>query len=244
MKLASLYSGGKDSTFSMYLAEQMGHEVPIMVNIMPEDAASWIFHTPNLGVVPAMAEAMGKTLVTAPSTGTEEGDMEGLRRALEGLDIDGVVTGAVWSDYQWDRMNLVCGDLGLKVVSPMWRKDQDMLMESMIDSGIVAVVVGCFAEGFDESWLGKRLDLEALDELRALRKRYGISVMGEGGEYESMTLYSPMHKYPLRIASSEKVWRRNEGLLKVGALEPCAEPSERIPSSWPHWSPLISRTST
>ena len=180
-----------------------------------------------------MAEAMGKTLVTAPSTGSEEGDMDGLRRALEGLDIDGVVTGAVWSDYQWDRMNLVCGDLGLKVVSPMWRKDQDMLMESMIDSGIVAVVVGCFAEGFDESWLGRRLDHEALDDLRILRRKYGISVMGEGGEYESMTLDSPMHRYPLRIASSEKVWKRNEGLLRVKALEPCAGPSERIPSSWP-----------
>ena len=71
MKLASLYSGGKDSTFSMYLAEQMGHDVPIMVNIVPEDRASWIFHTPNLGAVPAMAEAMGKELVTARSTGTD-----------------------------------------------------------------------------------------------------------------------------------------------------------------------------
>ena len=34
MKLASLYSGGKDSTFSLYLAEQMGHEVPCLVSVM------------------------------------------------------------------------------------------------------------------------------------------------------------------------------------------------------------------
>ena len=233
MKLASLYSGGKDSTFSMYLAEQMGHDVPIMVNIVPEDRASWIFHTPNLGAVPAMAEAMGKELVTARSTGTEEGDMEGLRKALENLDIDGVITGAVWSDYQWDRMNLVCGDLGLKVVSPMWRKDQDMLMESLIDSGIVAVIVGCFAEGFDESWLGRKLDMEALDDLRKLRDRYGISVMGEGGEYESMTIDSPMHRYPLEIADATKSWNRNEGLLSVGSLVPGKRrySAARIPSS-------------
>ena len=91
MRLASLYSGGKDSTFSLYLAEQMGHEIPYLVNIVPDDEASWIFHTPNLGVVPLMAESMGKDLVTARSTGSEEGDMEGLRNALEGLDVDGVV---------------------------------------------------------------------------------------------------------------------------------------------------------
>lgn len=218
MKLASLYSGGKDSTFSMYLAEQSGHEVPVLVNVVPDDRASWIFHTPNLNTVPAMAEAMGKELVTAGSTGTEEGDMDGLRAALEGLDVDGVVTGAVWSDYQWDRMNFVCGDLGLKVVSPMWRKDQDMLMEAMIDSGIEAVVVGCYAEGFDESWLGRRLDRDALADLRILRDRYGISVMGEGGEYESLTLDSPMHAYPLTIGEFKTDWHRNEGTLEVCSL--------------------------
>ncbi len=99
MRLASLYSGGKDSSFALYLAEQMGHDVPYIVNVVPEDEASWIFHTPNLGVVSLMAESMGRKLVTAPSTGTEEDDMEGLAKALEGLDVEGVITGAVWSDY-------------------------------------------------------------------------------------------------------------------------------------------------
>lgn len=215
MRLASLYSGGKDSTFALYLAEQMGHDVPYLVNIMPEDEASWIFHTPNLSVVPLMAESMGKKLVTAPSTGSEEGDMDGLRRALEGLDVEGVVTGALWSDYQWDRMNIVCGDLGLKVITPMWRKDQDMMMDQMLDAGIRAVIVGCFAEGLDESWLGREIDREAVAELKELRKKYGISIMGEGGEYESMTVWSPMHTREIRIDSSEVSWTRGSGTLRV-----------------------------
>lgn len=215
MRLASLYSGGKDSTFALYLAEQMGHDVPYLVNIMSEDEASWIFHTPNLSVVPLMAESMGKKLVTAPSTGSEEGDMDGLRRALEGLDVEGVVTGALWSDYQWDRMNMVCGDLGLKVITPMWRKDQDMMMDQMLDAGIRAIIVGCFAEGLDESWLGREIDREAVAELKELRKKYGISIMGEGGEYESMTLWSPMHSRELRIDSSEVSWTRGSGTLRV-----------------------------
>ena len=215
MRLASLYSGGKDSTFSLYIMEQMGHDVPYLVNIVPEDEASWIFHTPNLSVVPVMAEAMGKELVTATSTGTEEGDMEGLRRALEGLDVDGVVTGAVWSDYQWDRMNLVCNDLGLKVFSPLWRKDQDLLMDAFLQSGIRAIIVGCYAEGLGREWLGRTIDGDAVRELKAIRARYGISIMGEGGEYESMTLDSPMHSRPVRIISSETVWKKDSGTLNV-----------------------------
>lgn len=215
MRLASLYSGGKDSTFALYLAEQMGHDVPYLVNVVPEDEASWIFHTPNLGVVPLMAESMGKQLVTASSTGTEEGDMEGLRNALEGLDVEGVVTGALWSDYQWDRMNIVCGDLGLKVITPLWRKDQDYVMDQFLDSGIKAIIVGCYAEGLDESWLGREIDAEAVEELKALRERYGISIMGEGGEYESLTLDSPLHSRPLGIRSFEKEWKRGAGTLRV-----------------------------
>ena len=218
--MASLYSGGKDSSFSLYVAEQSGHEVPYLVNIVPQDRASWIFHTPNLNVVPTLAEAMGKEVILGSSTGEEDSDMEGLRRALEGLDIDGVVTGAVWSDYQWDRMNLVCGDLGLKVISPMWRKDQDMLMEQIIDSGIRAVIVGCYAEGFDESWLGRPINHDTLKDLKALRSKYGISIMGEGGEYESMTLYIPGFSHGFEIAEAEKEWKRNDGTLRVKSLRP------------------------
>ena len=215
MRLASLYSGGKDSTFALYLAEQMGHEVPYLVSIVPEGDDSWIFHVPNLGVVPLMAESMGKELVTATTGGTEEEDMESLRSALEGLDIDGIVTGAVWSDYQWDRMNRVCGDLGLFVLSPLWRKDQDLVMEEFLNSGIRAVIVGCYAEGLGEEWLGREITRESVEELKGLREKYGISIMGEGGEYESMTLDSPLHSRCLEIVGSEKVWSRTSGTLKV-----------------------------
>lgn len=215
MKLASLFSGGKDSMFSLYLMEQMGHDVPYLVNIIPEDAASWIFHTPNLSVVPLMAESMGKELVTATSSGSEEGDMDGLRRALDGLDVEGVISGAIWSDYQWDRMNLVCGDLGLKLFAPLWRKDQDMLMDQFLDSGIKAVVAGCYAEGLGEEWLGRPIDRGSVEDMKRVRERTGISIMGEGGEYESLTIDSPMHRGPLEILSSEREWSRTGGTLRV-----------------------------
>ena len=218
MRLAAMYSGGKDSTFAMYLAEQMGHEIVCLVTVRPEDRASWIFHTPNLSVVPVMAEAMGKELVTVPSDGTEEGDMAAMRDALSGLDIDGIVVGALWSDYQWDRMNLICGDLGLFVLAPLWRKDQDTVYDEMVSAGIEAIIVGVFAEGLDERWLGRRLDTDTKRELCRLRDRYGISIMGEGGEYESMTLDSPMHLKRLVIDGSEKRMERNAGTFDVTSV--------------------------
>ena len=213
--MAALYSGGKDSTLAMYSAMQMGHEIPYIVTIRPTDKASWIFHTPNLSTVPLMAEAMGVEQIVADSDGTEAGDMEALKLALTDLDVDGVITGALWSDYQWDRMNLVCGDLGLCVLSPLWRKSQDEIYDLMCSSGVDAIIVGVFAEGLDERWLGRHLDMDTKKELLALRDRYGISIMGEGGEYESMTLDSPMHSKRLVIDESNKVMERYTGVLEV-----------------------------
>ena len=218
MRLAALYSGGKDSTFALYLAEQMGNEVLALVNIIPSDKGSWIFHTPNLGAVPAMAEAMGLPLVTAESDGTEEGDMDALRKALKGLNVDGVIVGALWSDYQWDRMNRVLGELDMVMVAPLWRKDQDMVYDEMVSAGINAVVVGVFAEGLGEEWLGRRLDADAKKELVKLRDRFGISIMGEGGEYESMTLDSPVHLKRLVIKEAKKEMSRNSGTYDVTSL--------------------------
>ena len=218
MRLAALYSGGKDSTFAMYIAEQMGHDIPYLVTVEPTDRASWIFHTPNLSIVPDMAEAMGRRLVTAVSDGTEQGDMEALHDVLDGLDVDGIVVGALWSDYQWDRMNMVCGDLGLTVLAPLWRKSQDMVYDEMVNAGIDAVIAGVFAEGLDERWLGRHLDVSAEKDLKVLRDRYGISIMGEGGEYESLTLDSPMHLKKLRIDRSENRMERNAGTLEVSKV--------------------------
>ena len=218
MRLAALYSGGKDSTFALYLAEQMGNEILALVNIRPSDKGSWIFHTPNLDSVPYMAEAMGLPLVTAESDGTEEGDMKALRKALEGLDVDGVVVGALWSDYQWDRMNRVLGDLDMVMVAPLWRKDQDMVYDEMVSAGVEAIIVGVFAEGLGEEWLGRRLDMEAKKELVKLRERYGISIMGEGGEYESMTLDSPVHLKRLVVKEAKKEMTRNSGTYDVTSL--------------------------
>ena len=216
MRLAVLFSGGKDSTYADYTMAQMGHELVALVSVVPSDEHSWVFHVPNLRFLPAMAEAMGLPLLTEDSTGEEESDLDALRRALTGLDVDGVVTGAIASDYQWDRINQVCEELGLRTFSPMWRKDQEMLMADMIMSGIRSILVRVSSEGMDGSWLGRELDATALDGLRELSKRYGMNLAGEGGEYETLVVDSPLHRARLLLLDTRKVMSRDEGSLVIG----------------------------
>lgn len=214
MKLAALYSGGKDSTMAMYLAEQMGHSVGYIVNIVPNSDDSMMFHVPNANMVPLLAEAMGRKLVTAPTDGNEEDDLRALRKALKGLDVEGIVTGAIWSDYQWDRINAVCEDLGLICLSPLWRKDQDTVLKEIIDSGISAMIVGVYADGLDGTWLGRSI-ADSYDDLKRTVSKNKMNIAGEGGEYETLTVDSPIQSSRLVAEVSEKEWNGHSGTMRI-----------------------------
>ncbi|MDD1743682.1 MAG: diphthine--ammonia ligase [Methanomassiliicoccales archaeon] len=215
MHLCALFSGGKDSTYAMYLMEQQGHRVDTLVSVIPAERDSWLFHTPNLNLLPLQAMAMQKRLLRAPSQGSEQGDLEALRQALSGLDVDGVVSGAIASDYQWDRINGVCETLGLRLFSPLWRKEQGMLLRDMIDAGVEATVVAVSAEGLGSEWLGRTLDVEAVAQLQQLAASKGVNPSGEGGEYETLVIDSPMHDSCLEIVEAEKEIFRDGGRLTV-----------------------------
>ena len=47
MKLAALFSGGKDSTYSIYKVKQMGHDVKCLVTIFPKSSNSHLLHFPT-----------------------------------------------------------------------------------------------------------------------------------------------------------------------------------------------------
>ena len=107
--------------------------------------------------------------------------------------------GGIASDYQWDRINEVCQDLGLKAFSPLWRKDQEMLLHEMVQAGLRAIIVNVSAEGLGPSWLGRMIDNRAIEELKGLQKRFSINLSGEGGEYETLVIDSPLYKKAIKI---------------------------------------------
>ena len=63
MRVAALFSGGKDSTYATYVAMQRGWDVTHLLSVLPEDHDSMLFHTPNLHLTHLQAEAMRIPLV-------------------------------------------------------------------------------------------------------------------------------------------------------------------------------------
>ena len=215
MKLAALFSGGKDSAFAIYIAQQYGWEITHLVTLVSKSQESYMFHVPNIHLVDSLAEAMDIPLIKHETAGEKEEELEDLKDALSIPGIDGVLTGAIASDYQWSRINRVCHHLNLRVFSPLWRKDHAMLVKDMIDAGFEIMIVGVYAHGLGEEWLGRILDRDAFGELLALKEKYGISPAGEGGEFETLVLDAPHFKKRLAVERMEKEWHRDSGSVRV-----------------------------
>jgi len=217
VRVAALFSGGKDSTYAAYVAMQRGWEVTHLVTIVPEDKESMMFHVPNLHLTPLLAEAMGLPLVTAKAGPGETEELAGLKSALAGIAVEGVVTGAIASDYQQSRVQRLGHELGLKVLSPLWRLDPERLLRDYLAAGLRVMIVGAFAEGLGPEWLGRDLDGAAVEELLKLHREKGVSPVGEGGEYESLVIDAPFFRQRLEVTAMEKRWEGRSGHAVVQA---------------------------
>ncbi len=215
MRVAALYSGGKDSTYAVHVAQQRGWEVTHLVTILPQDPASMLYHVPNLHLVPLLAESIGVPLVQEPAGVGEDAELDALRQALSSIRVDGLVVGAIASDYQHSRVNIVGHDLGLRVFAPLWRVDQPSLLRNYLAAGIEAIVTSVSAEGLGRDWLGRTLNAGAVDELLALHERVGLSPCGEGGEFETLVVHAPGFRRRLVLDEAVSEWKGSSGHLLI-----------------------------
>ncbi|MCU0632517.1 MAG: diphthine--ammonia ligase [Methanolinea sp.] len=218
MRLGVLCSGGKDSLYACYRAMQE-EEVACLITMKPKNPESYMFHTPNLHLVPLQAEAARLPLVSVHTEGKEEEELVDLAGAIsiaaERHGIEGVVTGALMSVYQSSRIQRICRDLDLWCFNPLWYTDPDAYMERLLTSGFRVIVSGVFSAPFDASWLGRELDHRAVKDLNAYVREYRITLTGEGGEYETLVLDAPFFQKRIVIEKSEIHYRNYRGVLDV-----------------------------
>ena len=215
LRLAALFSGGKDSTYAAHLAAEMGHEVSYLVTMLPARDDSWMFHTVNIALAPLVAQAVGIESLVVDTSGEKEEELGELKTAVSELDVDGLVTGAIASNYQRSRVNAICRELEIEHLAPLWGRESPELVHEMVDCGMTFIVTAVAAMGLDEGWLGRAIDAAALQELRSISERYGVDVCGEGGEMETLVLDAPWFTGRLEILSAKPHWDGVRGSLHV-----------------------------
>ncbi len=219
MKTAVLFSGGKDSCFSAYLAKKKGYELTCLISIFSENEESYMFHTPNIKLVKQQSKIMGIPLIVQETKGKKEEELEDLEKAIklakDKYNINSVVSGALASNYQRLRIENICKKLNLKSINPLWNKDEIEYLDELIKNKFKIIITGVFAYPLDKIWLGKIINKKFIDEVQILKEKYKIHPAGEGGEFETFVLDCPLFKKPLKLTSSKISGEKNSWRMNV-----------------------------
>ncbi|QKY21668.1 diphthine--ammonia ligase [Halolamina sp. CBA1230] len=228
MSWVSLFSGGKDSSWALYRAQQEGLDVGRLLTVHPA-GDSYMYHTPATRLARLAAESVGLPLteIEPDDFGADDvedagaqgdAEIEPLEAALADIaadaDLTGVTAGAVESEYQTSRIEALCDRLEIDLFAPLWQRDPETLATEMLDAGFEITIVQVAAAGLDESWLGRTLDADALAELQELHDEYGVHVLGEGGEFETFVVDGPHMDRRIDLALSTR-WEGTRGHVVV-----------------------------
>lgn len=226
VKLAALVSGGKDSLYAMHIMQKQNYEISCFVTLDSENKDSYMYHTPNISLVGLQAESFGVPIIVQKTKGEKEDELSDLETALsvakEKYKIEGVVCGAIFSNYQRTRVENVCDKLGLKIFTPLWHMNQELLLRNLLDEGFEFLFSSIAGEGFDKTYLGKVITSSDVDKLVEINKKIGINIAGEGGEYESLVVNAPFFKSKIKILDSEVLMENKctgKFLVKKAELE-------------------------
>jgi ABC transporter with metal-binding/Fe-S-binding domain ATP-binding protein len=220
MNLVSLFSGGKDSTYSIYKAKQEKHQIQCLITILPLSDESKLLHFPNIEITKLQSKSMGipQLYIKSESNETEIEESlleEVLKKAKSEYGVDGLVHGGILSEFQKNIFEKACSKLNLKLISPLWHKDQIEYMKNLIESDFHFIITSVSSDGLDETWLGKEINLEDLSKLEQLGKKYGFNVNFEGGEAETLVVDCPLFSQPLKILNSRKFWDGIRGRFEI-----------------------------
>lgn len=220
MKVASLFSGGKDSTYSIYKAKQEGHQIRCLITILPLSEESMLLHFPNIELTKLQSKSMGIPQIYIESrsneTETEVNLIEKiLAKAKSEHDLEGLVHGGIFSEFQKNIFDRVCSKLNLKLISPLWQKEQIEYMKNLIESNFHFIITSVSADGLDEKWLGKEITIQDLEKLDQLSKKYGFNINFEGGEAETIVIDCPLFSHPIMILKSRKIWDGIRGRFEI-----------------------------
>jgi len=203
LKLASLFSSGKDSCYAMYLMQKQGYKISCLITMQSKNPDSYMWHTPTINIAQLQARAMNIPILIQQTKGQKELELKDLEKALiiakDQYQIKGIVTGALYSKYQKDRIEKVCNKLNLKVFSPLWHIDQEKEMREILKNNFKFIITKIAAEGLNKSWLNKTITEKDIDKLVELNKKIGFNIAFEGGEAESLMIDGPIFNKKIQI---------------------------------------------
>ncbi|MDE1869420.1 MAG: diphthine--ammonia ligase [Candidatus Micrarchaeota archaeon] len=202
---ACLFSGGKDSTLALHKVVEQGTQIDLLITVQAENEYSYMFHHPNIDATRLQADALGIPQIIVKTKGLKEEELIEMEEAFVENEVKLIVSGAIASTYQKERIERIAKKLNIKSLTPLWGIKADVEYAELIGK-YDAIVTQVSAEGLDQSFLGAKIDNELVARLRQVFEKYKINMLFEGGEAETYVLDAPLFKKKVVIDKAEQVW--------------------------------------
>ena len=210
-RFVALYTGGKDSHTALLIAmREYGLEPALLLIISTPRDDSYLLHTYNVRWAKIHASVMGIPFEEVPIEGVNE-DAEvqrAVESAVERSGASSIVTGGIASMYQKRRFDAIARSLGVEHIAPLWGLDQERVLRlEVLEYGVGFAIIAAMAMGFTEEWVGRVVDdIEDVEALIRLSRKYSFSPVGEGGEYESYVVSSPLFGCKKLVPVGRRFW--------------------------------------
>jgi ABC transporter with metal-binding/Fe-S-binding domain ATP-binding protein len=220
LKLAALFSGGKDSAYAIYLAKKQGHNVKCLVSILPKSEESHLLHHPNLKWTKLQSELMEIPQITLESDSDDTANELDLIKTIlikakKDYDVEGLVHGGIKSKFQKNKFQSICDELNLKSISPLWDAEPKKYMNDLISSNFDFIITSVSSDGLDDSWLGKTIGKKEIEKLEGLSEKFEFNLNFEGGEAETFVTRCPLFSGKIEIVKGEKNWDGYRGRFEI-----------------------------
>lgn len=206
-------SGGKDSMYALYLALKEGLNVNYLLFITTGSKS----HLVNRWLLKLVSESLEIPAVTVGK------ELPEIRRTLEKLKADVLVSGVMTTPEHIDYYQEICNPIKVKHYAPLWGKKPLRALAEMKQLGFQILVIEVNTSmGSPKNWLGKEMDENMLDEIRKMESDQKMNPIGELGEYHTLVLDCPIYKKRINILKSNIVWENSKGyfVIKNANLQP------------------------
>jgi diphthine-ammonia ligase len=194
-KAAVSWSGGKDSCAAYHRARGT-FDFVAAITLFNEDGTRSRSHGLRPEILAAQVERLGLHSITDMCTwDSYDAAFDRALEAAAAMGVTHVVFGDILFDEHREWAERVSSSRGLIAVEPLWKESTTDLYRGFLASGTRARIVTVRSSKLDESFLGRDLAEDLLDQFVAR----DVDPCGERGEYHTVVTSCEAFSRPLRV---------------------------------------------
>jgi uncharacterized protein (TIGR00290 family) len=202
------WSGGKDSALALYhTLQNPDYRVDRLVTSVNNTFNRISMHGVRESLLLMQAAELGLPLqqlrMNDQPTMTEYNDAMGaMMKSLRNEGFTHSVFGDIFLEDLRKYREEKLAEQGFSAYFPIWKRDTTQLVHEFIELGFKTITVCVKAELLDDSFVGRIIDQDFLNDLPP-----GVDPCGENGEFHSFVFDGPVFKNPIPFRKGEKVFK-------------------------------------